>query len=156
MRSVQHTRRGMVLLMVVVVIAFVGGVITLLAAHAAAWYRDGRQDRREAVAQAVTDSVVLWAEAHRAELAASPPAASQVATTEPKAEEPVTTQPETVEATTSQPAAVVVDIASLLPGGFTGTARVLYRDENGQPIRRILTSVASGGIAVEKQVDLAP
>ena len=123
----QYRRAGIVLMLVVLALAVVGGLAGLLGAGAVEAMRSGQEDRAAVAARSAADSAVLYARAHRREWLASSP-----------------TGP------------IELAIGDLLPTGWSGSARLTFEDGERGAICRVEARVQrrDGGHTERRVVQL--
>ena len=118
-------RRGVALMLVVVLMTIMTGLLTLLAAEAARMYRQRQADGARHVARALADSAAAYARVHIDEWSETPPA------------EPL-----------------VLDVGELLPPKVTGSATLSFPTIDGHVICRISTHAQWSRLVASDELDL--
>jgi len=118
-------RRGVTLALVVMVMAVVGGMLTLLATCAAQRYRDRQAERVRLVARALADSAAAYARTQLDTWSHTPP------------DEPVR-----------------LDVKALLPPEMTGSATVAVVTIDKRRLCRVSTRVSRGAYAATDEIHL--
>ena len=124
---VRHHRRGVALILVLVIIGLLGGLMAVIAANTGRHLRERQTDRVRLAAVAIADSVTAYAR-HWPHLRA-----------------------------TSQPSrAIEFNVADITPELMTSQARLTFPEVDGRVICRIHVSVSSGAHTATKTIDLQP
>lgn len=120
-----NQRRGLVLVMMVIVIGVVAGFLALLAMSAAHRYREHEAERARLICRMLSDSAAAHARAHQSEWSQNPPA------------EPVE-----------------LDVADLLPPQYTGSATLTFTQASNETTCQVNTRVQRGRYACTTEFDL--
>ena len=89
-RAGRGQRRGVFLVLAVVLMAAVAGLVSLLALNSAHRYREHQADRVRRVAVALVDSGAVYARSHLSEWAANPPSGAIYLDVDPMLDEKMT------------------------------------------------------------------
>ena len=118
-------RRGMTLVIVVVLMTLVGGVITVMTFKASYFYRSQKLERSRCTLRAITDSAAAYIQAHRNTWLSAPPG------------EPID-----------------LNMNALTPADAESSAKIEVSTTPAGPICHLTTELNWGSIHVENQIDL--
>jgi len=120
-----HCRRGVTLALVVMMVALVGGLISLLAWHSGHLHQARQRERARLVADQVARSTASYAQIHARELAASP-----------------STQP------------VELNASDLVPAPFWGKASIEVRSSGESKVAHVVARVENSIYSAEQEIDV--
>jgi type II secretory pathway pseudopilin PulG len=125
MKAMPNSRRGLILVLVIVVTALIGGGLAVLTAWAAEGYRTRQADRARLTARALTDSAAAYARAHLEEWSTRAP-----------------TQP------------VTLDVSALLLPNMTGSATITFETIDGRAVCHATGAAQVGPSTAMDEIDL--
>lgn len=120
-----HCRRGVTLALVVIMVALVGGLISLLAWHSGHLHQARQRERVRLVADQVARSAASYAQIHARELAAS---------------------------TSTQP--VELNVSDLVPAPLGGKATIEVRSTGQSKVAHVVATVENSIYNTEQAIDV--
>ena len=123
--NARHRRRGVILILALVVIGLLAGLLVVIAASTGQHLRERQTDRVRLSAMAIADSAVAYAMIHGQQWSMTPPR-------------------RTIE----------LDVADITPEPMTSQAHLTFPEVDGQTICRIRISASLGSRTATETVDI--